>query len=405
MKDATFKLLQLINEEKTLNEISKIMGLSNKQIFTRLSMLTQQGFNVDRKYYYNGDISYSVANPFYFCNNRTNKVILETPENIQKIRMLITSDTHLGNINDNIRAIDKMMEYCTKEGINIIINAGDFFEGIYPRNEKNIKTNDPFEQIKYGLRNYPYDRNILTFVCLGNHDATFWLENGIDIRTVLLNRRHDIIPVGYGSGIIKIADNKILLHHPIDRLDNYPLLSLPNCLVIKGHSHKFKVYDGGDRIILCAPSTSNVMNCPTPTPFPSIIDMELTLYKGSFQHEYFQHFLFINNEYIRVSEIEYSVVMKGHKKIKNKKSIIDLKPNMLPNPKKEVFSPDIDEEEFEEFFSIDEIKEENIESINISNDEITFETGQDNNKRKTQIEKFNMKYGNLDQKKKVLKKQ
>ena len=38
MKDETILLIKLINENKTLNEISAITGLSHKQLFTKFSM-------------------------------------------------------------------------------------------------------------------------------------------------------------------------------------------------------------------------------------------------------------------------------------------------------------------------------------------------------------------------------
>ena len=37
MNDTTMKLLNLINEGKTVNEISEILKLSNKAIFSRLN--------------------------------------------------------------------------------------------------------------------------------------------------------------------------------------------------------------------------------------------------------------------------------------------------------------------------------------------------------------------------------
>ena len=39
MNDTTMKLLNLINEGKTVNEISETLKLSNKAIFCRLNML------------------------------------------------------------------------------------------------------------------------------------------------------------------------------------------------------------------------------------------------------------------------------------------------------------------------------------------------------------------------------
>ena len=51
MNDTTMKLLNLINEGKTVNEISETLKLSNKAIFCRLNMLRNAGYNFKRLYY------------------------------------------------------------------------------------------------------------------------------------------------------------------------------------------------------------------------------------------------------------------------------------------------------------------------------------------------------------------
>ena len=58
MIDSTRKLLDLINQGKTASEISSEMGISNRQLFNRLTMIRNKGFDFDRKYYDTGDIIY-----------------------------------------------------------------------------------------------------------------------------------------------------------------------------------------------------------------------------------------------------------------------------------------------------------------------------------------------------------
>lgn len=395
MKDEIKQIIQLISENKTLNEISTATGLSNRQLFTKLSMLRHSGFLVDKKYYYNGDISYYLANPFVTDINSNNEVTLNIPEDIKKIRILLTSDTHLGDKNDNLACIDKMTDYCIKEGIHNIINAGDFLAGIYPNN-KNIAITDAFAQVQYGLQNYPYDKNILTFVCLGNHDASFWLENGIDIKTILLDRRHDIIPLGYASGIINISGNKIVVQHPIERVNNIHILSVPNSLVIKGHSHKFKTIMSGHNVTVYVPTMSNVNTQLQQSMIPSMIDMELTITEQGIQHEYFQQFIFINNEFIRVAEVAYNIPIPT-KKTDKEEIIDDLKPRTMNFYTKAENKPLEELTETEELATANNVPEL---------PETTVKTfiPQNNYKGMNQIEKFNARYGVSNPNKKVLKK-
>ena len=230
MKDETKLLLQLINDNKTLNEMSNILGLSNKQLFIRLSMLRNRGYILDREYDFDGEIRYLIKNPFQKDELLKDTIHLKTSQDAEKLRMLITSDTHLAHKKDNLKILDAMMNYCRKEGIHIIINAGDFLHGIYSGEKKNTKVLDAFEQIQYGLKNYPYDKNIFTIVCLGNHDATFWINDGLDIKTILMEQRHDIIPLGYGIGVIHFLNNRIILQHPIERLGIVPKVSVHRIL-------------------------------------------------------------------------------------------------------------------------------------------------------------------------------
>ena len=216
---------------------------------------------------------------------------------------MLTSDTHLGHSKDTLECIDSMAEYCINNDIHLVLNIGDFFEGIYK--DRDCKFTNPEDQINYALKNYPYDRNILNFVLLGNHDASFWINNGIDIKYVLEERRHDIIPVGYGYGEINIGGAQFRLQHPLIKKYNP---TIPNDhlnkIILKGHSHKFKVTcPNNHSIIINVPSLSNVPTDSNKNVIPSMIDMELEIGNDNFIiNEYFQQFVFINNQFIRTAE-------------------------------------------------------------------------------------------------------
>lgn len=52
MSDLTIQLLRLINEGKTLNEISEILNISHKKIFNYLTMIKNTGYDFKRNYYF-----------------------------------------------------------------------------------------------------------------------------------------------------------------------------------------------------------------------------------------------------------------------------------------------------------------------------------------------------------------
>lgn len=305
MNEQTQLLINLVKQNKTLNEISKILGLSNKQLFIKLSMLRSSGYLIDKNYYYNGEIRYSLHNPFKPTSNTIHVI---TPKYTNIIRIVLTSDTHLGHKQDNLKCIDSTMEYCINNGIHLIFNLGDFFEGIYDNRKNSVKFATAAEQISYGLKNYPYDKSILNFVLLGNHDATFWAEDGIDIQTILSERRHDIVPVGYGYHEINVGGCQFKLRHYLkdEQKQSIPI-DANNRIILKGHSHKFKIAPSTNNLSVTLPALSNVGAGSEKSAVPSIIDMQLKIENNIICEQYFQQIIFIENKPILINEIKYYV--------------------------------------------------------------------------------------------------
>ncbi len=322
MSNETVRLIELINKHKSLNEISRLLKLSNKQIFMRLSMLKNSGYIFDRKYQYNGDIYYNSHNPF--INSLDNNLRIEGKSKLDRIRVLLTSDYHLGNIYDDLDSINKMYEYCINHRINIILNCGDFFEGIIHSSRDN-KFNDHIKQIKYGLTNYPYDSNILNVVLLGNHDASFWLEKGIDIKKIILERRHDLIPIGYGYGDCYIGNIGFRLEHPIDRSDlkiNMPQNS-DKQIILRGHSHKFKISSGINTFLkIYVPSLSRVSNGNKNNIIPGMIDMELQIKGNEVNRESIRQFIYLDKKFICISELVYYIPIDFTTSASNGKQLV-----------------------------------------------------------------------------------
>lgn len=329
MKDETIKLIQLINENKSISEITSEMNLSKRQLFQRMTMLKQSGYVVDKNYYYNGDIKYSLSNPFT-DSNKTNKLTINTPDNIKRIRMVLTSDSHYGNIQENLECTDRMFDYCINENINLIFHLGDFFEGVHPSLINTQKYHSTVEQIEKVLANYPIVDNILTVTLLGNHDASFWLDAGIDIKTILENRRHDIIPVGYEQGMVTINNFNFILEHPIDRVNvnSRKVKYNPNFskIFLIGHSHRFKLKSKGNTLKVYIPSSSEYKNerdnCFLGTGIPSIIDAEFIINNQKITSGYFRQYILLNNQLIKIGEYETLVKISQEQPPKSKEVII-----------------------------------------------------------------------------------
>ncbi len=254
MSDLTNKIINLIKEGHTANEISKELNLSNKQIFNILNTIKSKGINYKRKYYSNGEIMYLENNTFDSINREKTLI---TDINETKVTFMGISDTHIGSVYERIDLLNKVYEYCVLNNIHLVINCGDLIDGITFGAEK--KYNEPMKQIDYFLKVYPFDKSILTFALLGNHDADTYINFGINFEDVINSYRHDIVSLGYQDGALIIKNDKIFFNHPIDNtiLKNYTKINseyIGKKLVFAGHSHYMSLKEMNDRDRLVIPA-------------------------------------------------------------------------------------------------------------------------------------------------------
>ena len=54
------QILELINNDFTINEISEKLSISSKKLYYYLTLLKHQGYDWQKKYYFNGDMKYKL---------------------------------------------------------------------------------------------------------------------------------------------------------------------------------------------------------------------------------------------------------------------------------------------------------------------------------------------------------
>ena len=286
MSESTLKLIELIKHGKTANEMAQELNISSKQLFNRLLQLKNIGFDFQRKYYYNGDIVYSFYNDVPVPQSLNSVDIITVPEE-QEFEAVVISDLHIGSVDERLDMLDKIYDYCIQNNIHTIFNAGDIVDGMIGKGEK--KQENIMEQINYMLRVYPFDKSILNYAVLGNHDINCLFRSGQDLATVLRNYRHDIIPVGYGTAQINIKNDKIVLKHPLvvsysDSTEDYN-----DTLIIRGHQHKMSISYGSTNCIVCAPTLSNIIM--SENAITGAIKIKLYFEKGFFKLGYFDQLM------------------------------------------------------------------------------------------------------------------
>lgn len=306
MTENTRKLLDLINQGKTASEISSEMGISCKTLFNYLTMIRNSGFDFDRKYYDTGDIIYVPKNDGYDVQSGINVI---TDLNSSDYTALVISDLHFGSGFEIQGVMDTIYNFCIKEGIHNIIIAGDILDGTFNKIPPRIP--DTYEQIKYFSKIYPFDKSIINFALLGNHDYSILKYTGQDFSLFLDSYRHDVVCLGYGYGRLNIKNDYIGLRHNIKGICGS---SNDDCnLLLLGHKHNFKTTISGRIQTVYVPSLSGLCLYKKGYPgLPSALLLKLSFSDNVINTAYINQLIVLDKVYF-VNEIILSIpsIIKG----------------------------------------------------------------------------------------------
>ena len=152
MNETNTKILELIKENYTLNDITKELGLSRKQLYYRLVLLKNKGYQLKQNFYENGETTLSFSTCFDL--NKDNEIDIITAKNRDEFRVLAISDLHFGNELERLDLVNRAYNYCIKKGINIILCGGDFIDGGFTKGDQKFDT--IYEQIDYFIKIYDF---------------------------------------------------------------------------------------------------------------------------------------------------------------------------------------------------------------------------------------------------------
>lgn len=274
------ELLDKIRGEKTLAEMAMELNIPMSLVHSRVMNLQNKGFVLKRLIYDDGNVRYCLQkNPKdKFCSMR-----LKLSDRF-KLSAMVISDLHIGNELQCIDYLETVYDYCRRFGIHIIINGGDLIDGTFSNGKQIME--DPIKQLEYVIKNHPFDEQILNLICLGNHDYSLY-KNGIDMKEALENARSDLIPFGFGLGILNIESDQIFIRHSIQDLSFFPINKK---LVLEGHRHKMAFTSEGNGFLVNIPTLSNLTLGKYK--FPGAIRMDLFLNNdGYIDSGHFEHFM------------------------------------------------------------------------------------------------------------------
>lgn len=292
------ELLQLLKDGVTLTE-SK---LPTKQTYKRIINLKNKGYNIIRQDFANNGITqFKLATDLV---SESDTKILYTLPNTDSLRTIVLSDLHLGNSLQRIDILNDLYDYCINNNIHIILNCGDFLEGIDKTSVGKVLTKDYQEQLLTALNDFPYDKNIINLLVLGNHDSSFIEKENLNLLFSIPNLRHDIVPIAYKKANINIKNDNIVLLHPND---NYKQ-RFNDKIIFRGHSHLSRQILDSNRnnIYIYVPTCSDIFH-NNGYELPSILDVTFNFANNGLIKEVDILTLVYINKFIKVSSTKKSL--------------------------------------------------------------------------------------------------
>lgn len=132
------------------------------------------------------------------------------------IRLGVVSCTHLGSKYQQPTLLTHFYQYCKSLGITKIIHCGDIIEGdgrLYRGQLHEMFLFGSDAQREYAVQAYPKVEGITTYIISGNHDDTFWKDEGYDIVKAICERRKDLKYLGMTGAFMEFGKIKIYILH------------------------------------------------------------------------------------------------------------------------------------------------------------------------------------------------
>ena len=149
-------------------------------------------------------------------NAVSNKISINSPK-LNHSQICVVSDTHFGNIHNQLHLLNNIYEEAYNRGIDTVLHVGDLVDGNYPNRPENPRLqflHNFDEQVNYVVDMYPEIDGITTYYILGSHDETHYKNGGATINNVVSRCRKDMVYLGQDFGKIVINNVEIALDHP-----------------------------------------------------------------------------------------------------------------------------------------------------------------------------------------------
>jgi predicted phosphodiesterase len=140
-----------------------------------------------------------------------------TQEKLTLTEICVVSDTHFGNIHQQLHLLNQIYQEAYNRGIKIVLHCGDLVDGNYtnrPEQPRQQFLHGFDEQAGYVVDMYPKVEGITTKYILGSHDETHYKNGQATVSNWVSRCRDDMEYLGQDSAAITINGVKIFMDHP-----------------------------------------------------------------------------------------------------------------------------------------------------------------------------------------------
>ena len=146
---------------------------------------------------------------------------IDVPFGCKHYDVLLTSDMHIREMDGRVlRGYDAMLDYCSKNNINLVLSLGDFFNGMSANSLEYEHAVQNYEVVEDAISKIPRQDGLYHAVLGGNHDKNI-ARYGFDPIKMLSDARSDFIDLGYTHSTVTLNSSTNYLgcfdiHHPDD---------------------------------------------------------------------------------------------------------------------------------------------------------------------------------------------
>lgn len=236
---------------ESVNEAATRLGLNPEVVLGNIEYLSSYDNNPISVIEENGELY--IQKIRRQSSTKFLKPSIDDLEQMNKTELLVYSDTHLCNKDQQLWMVNELYKMANDRGITTALHIGDVVDGDYTsiRKEQIYKlfARGFKEQCDYVIEFMPKVKGMTTYFIQGSHDETHLKNGGGILGEVVSKARKDFIYKGQDRATIKINNIKICLDHPgggsakilsykpQGTVETFESGAKPN-LLLQGHYHK-----------------------------------------------------------------------------------------------------------------------------------------------------------------------